>query len=246
MKKVPVRLRKAASPIPEAIIDKIFDNNTGETVSEPETDSKLFKPNFLLSCDASPPKIPKLEEKLKSAAPVIIEDKKTLDETNEIVKAKEQQATLEELEAQKYNFISTPSTGPQFYGAWKEFNDVQRFLYLKNISDGNTHIGKLLGAQLDSCMLSEIIHTVHKYFPSYNLPFIRLLNDLGNNIEVSVLALFLEEDDKKSKFMNFFSVKISQYFAIVLELNELLVVASACGDNAKINMIQEIKNSFEI
>lgn len=32
LKKVPLRLKKAASPIPESIIDKMFDNNTGERV----------------------------------------------------------------------------------------------------------------------------------------------------------------------------------------------------------------------
>lgn len=206
MKKIPIRLRKASSPIPEAIIDKIFGNNTGETVPEPETDSKLFKSNFLI---ASSPKIAKLDEqkKPKVEAP-IIEDKKKLNETNEILKAteskKEQQLSLEELETQKHHLVIVPSNGPQFYSAWKELCDTQRFLYLKNISDNNAPVGKLLGAQLNSEMLSEIIYTVHKYFILYNCPYIRLLYDLSQNTEITLLAMFLESDEKSSKLLECF------------------------------------------
>lgn len=209
MKNIPVRLRKAASPIPEAIIDKIFGNNTGENLPEPETDSKLFKPNFLLSPSAgSPPKIAKLEEKPKVQAPVIIDEKKKLDETNEILKAqKEQVMTMEELETHKNHLIVLPASGPQFSGAWKELSDIQRFLYLKNIVESNKNIGKLLGPQLDNSMLKEIIHTIHKYFPLHQLPCIRLLNDLGKNSEMSLLAMFLEEAEKKSK-LNKLSVEL--------------------------------------
>lgn len=203
MKKVPVRLRKAVSPIPEAIIDRIFDNNTGENVPEPETDSKLFKPNFLFSPEVSPPKIAKIvDEKPKSDTPIIIDDKKTLDETNEILKASESQKeqTLEELEAQKTNLIAIPLTGPQFYAAWKELNDAQRFLYLKNFVDSGSHIGKLLGAQLTSEMFTEIIFVTHKYFIAHSVPYVRLLSDLSQNCEVSTLAMFLENDEKKREF----------------------------------------------
>lgn len=210
MKNIPVRLRKAASPIPEAIIDKIFGNNTGENLPEPETDSKLFKPNFLLSPSAgSPPKIAKLEEKPKVQVPMIIDEKKKLDETNEILKAqKEQQVmTMEELETHKNHLIMLPASGPQFSGAWKELSDIQRFLYLKNIVESNKNIGKLLGPQLDNSMLKEIIHTIHKYFPLHQLPCIRLLNDLGKNSEMSLLAMFLEEAEKKSK-LNKLSVEL--------------------------------------
>lgn len=206
LKNVPVRIRKAASPIPEAIIDKIFGNNTGENVPEPETDSKLFKPNFFLS--APPVKVAKLAEKPKNEPPVIIEDKKTLDETNEILKAteskKEQVPPLGELEAQKTLLISIPSTGPKFFAAWKELNDIQRFLYLKNIAEQKVPVGKMLGAQLNSEMLSQLIFIVHKYFIAYKLPFIQLLSDLGKNQELSVLAMFLEEEDKTSKLSEMF------------------------------------------
>lgn len=202
MKKVPMRLRKAASPIPEAIIDRIFDNNTGENVPEPETDSKLFKPNFLFSSEVSPPKIAKFStENPKTDTPMLIDDKKKLDESNEILKASESQKeqTLEELESQKTHLIAIPLTGPQFYAAWKELNDAQRFLYLKNFVDSGSHIGKLLGAQLTSDMLTDIISVTHKFFIAHNVPFVHLLSDLGKNSEVSTLAMFLENDEKQSK-----------------------------------------------
>lgn len=194
MKNVPVRLRKAASPIPESIIDRIFDNNTGETV--PYLDTKLFKPNTRLSNEVSPPKIVKLTDKI-SEAPAVGNNY----EAKHVLKTTEYQRelTLEELEAQKNHLITIPSSGPKFFAAWKELTDIQRFLYLKNFADSNAHIGKLLGAQLNSEMLSEILSCIHKYFRAYNIPFIRLLNDLGRNAEVTTLAMFMENDEKKSK-----------------------------------------------
>lgn len=201
MKKVPVRLRKAPSPIPEAVLDKIFGNNTGERTPEPETDSKLFRPNFLMSSSgASPPKVAKIEETPQSE-PKLADEKKKLDETNEILKAAEIQKefSIEELESQNSHLLSIPLTGPQFFATWKELNEMQRFLFLKNIASNNVPLGKLLGAQLDSGMLSEIINVVHKHFRVNHIPFIRLLSDLGKNSELSMLAMFFEENEKKSK-----------------------------------------------
>lgn len=197
IKKVPVRLRKAASPIHEAIIDKIFGNNTGERTPEPETDSKLFRPNFLI---ADPFKSsPKLAESPKAEKSVVSKV--------EVIVAQEGQApneaadvpTLEELEAQKTHLISIPLTSVQFYSAWKELNEVQKFLYLKNIAENSVPIGKLLGAQIDSEILSNILAIVHKYFRAFKIPAICFLNDLGKNSEVVVLAMFLNDEEKSSK-----------------------------------------------
>lgn len=200
MKSVPVRLRKAASPIPEAILDKIFDNNTGE--ASPVIDTKLFKPNFLLSNEVSPPKIPKLSENMKREE-VPITEIKTEAEENVVVDNIQSQKllNLEEIEAYKNQLIAIPQTGPKFFAAWKELTDIQRFLYLKNLADNNAHIGKLIGAQLNSDMLSEIIESLHKYFIAYNIPFIQLLYDLCENSEVPTLAMFMENDEKTSKFV---------------------------------------------
>lgn len=197
LKNVPVELQKAASPIPESLIDRIFDNNTGE--APPETNSKLFKSNFLAAPKAQLPAADaKPEIKLE-----IIDDKKKLNEKNETLKAaetkKEELPTLEELEAQKSHLITIPLSGPQFYAAWKEFNDAQRFLYLKNIVESNAPIGKLLGAQLDSEMLTDIIRILHKFFMPYNINFVRVLSDLRSNTEIEMLVMFLDADDKKSE-----------------------------------------------
>lgn len=247
MKKIPVRLRKAASPIPEAILDRIFGNNTGETVPEPETDSKLFKPNFLMTSPptSSPPKIARLDG-AKDEEPPIIENKKKINETNEILKATEiKHFTLEELEAQKSQLIAIPSSGPQFYSAWKELSEAQRFLYLKNIADHNAPIGKLLGAQLSSGMLSEIIYAVHKYFPLYNLSSIRLLHDLGQNPEVRLLSMFLETDETTSEFKSKALLDLNNIFCF-LELNELLALTQSSGDNETNNMVLEVKKCFQL
>lgn len=197
-------MRKAASPIPEAVIDKIFGNNTGERTPEPETDSKLFKPNFLLASpsELSPPKVAKIEMAEPKPEPIDVDEKKKLNETNEIVKAGEVQKefSLEELESQNSHVISIPLTGPQFFATWKELNEVQRFLFLRNISSNNVPMGRLLGAQLNSEMLTEILNVVHKYFRVHHVPYIRLLSDLGKNSELSMLAMFFENEEKTSKF----------------------------------------------
>lgn len=214
MKKVPLRLRKAHSPIPESVIDRIFDNNTGENVLEPETDSKLFKPNFLLSPSEPAPKIPKLiemaPEKLKQEIvqpkPVIVEDKKKIDKENENLKAAEshKELKLDEIESLYPVVPDIPSTGPQFFAIWKEMLEAQRFMFLKKIASNNVAIGKLLGAQLTSEMLSEIINIIHKYFSTFMIPYISLLNELGKNIEIGLLAMFLEHDEKTSEINKFY------------------------------------------
>lgn len=208
LKNVPVRLRKAASPIPEAIIDKMFDNNTGEQT--PALDTKLFKPKFLVSKEVSPPKIAKLTENTKSEALEGAITEKTIEnmEPAEIPK----ELTFEEIEAQKNHLITIPFTGPKFFAAWKELTDIQRFLYLKNFVDKNVHIGKLIGAQLSSDMLSEIISAVRTYFKTYNIPFIRLLNDLSQNSEVETLAMFMENDEKTSKYSMFVKFHVYSKF----------------------------------
>lgn len=243
LKKIPLRLRKAASPIPEALIDRIFGNNTGENVPELQTDSKLFKANFL----CSPPKIAKLSEEEKKEDSHVINEKKKLDATNETLKAFEvkKQPKLEELEAINSHLITIPSSGPSFYAAWKELSENQRFLYLKKIATENVPIGKLLGAQLDSEMLSQIIEIVYKNLTAYNVPFLRLLSDLGENSELSVLAMFLNEEEKTSEF-DFkcnFQHNIQNNLS---ELNELITSSLNRGDNEVNSLIPEIRKSFQI
>lgn len=202
LKFVPVHLKKSQSPIPDNIIDKIFNNNTGEHVPEPETNSQLFKSNFF-SKDFAKPKAIKVEE--KSTA----DDKSKLNEKNEFLKAnvsvdnKFQVPSLEELEALKNNLIVLPSTGPQFYAAWKELSEELKFLYLKNIACSTIEFGVLLGAQLDSLMLSELIHVIYKYFLHLKIPYIQLLYSVSKNTEMPILAMFIEEELKESKLIQF-------------------------------------------
>lgn len=213
MKNVPVRLRKAHSPIPESVIDKIFDNNTGETVLEPETDSKLFKPNFLQSSEPSK-KIAKLEEKAavpltsekskeqKTAPKIDEKEKRVVIENNQPLNhngSKTSFPSLNELEDLYPGPITIPSNGPKFFIAWEQLDEARRFLLLKKLAENHVPIGKLAGAQLDSRMLSEIISIIHKYFKAHQLPYIDILAELGKNSEVPILSMFLESQEKKSK-----------------------------------------------
>lgn len=220
LKSIPVHLKKSQSPIPEHVLDKIFNNSTGEHVPEPATDSKLFKTNFLEKNIAKPVPI-----KFKPPS----DDKTVVNEKNESLKASERIPSLDELQALKNNLISLPQTGPQFYTAWKELNEDLKFLYLKNMADNSIDIGKLLGAQLDSDMLSEIIQVVHKYFMYHKLPYIQLLHSLSKNIEIPILSMFMTADTAEAK-----------------KLTELLDNTNNGGDNNVNNMIQQIKKNFQM
>lgn len=201
LKSIPVTSRKSQSPIPDKILDKIFNNNTGEFVPEPETNSKLFKPNFMEKSYIKPTPL-KLEP--------LLDDKSKVNEKNEILKAsentnnKEKLPTLAELEELKNHLIVLPTTGPQFSAGWKELSEELKFLYLRNISSNSVDLGRLLGAQLDSDLLNEIIGVTHKFFIHFNINYIEMLYSLSKNSEMSILAMFLEEDDKKSKLEFFF------------------------------------------
>jgi tetratricopeptide (TPR) repeat protein len=219
LKSIPVHLKKSQSPIPEHVLDKIFNNNTGEHVPEPKTDSKLFKTNFFDKTPIVKPTPIKPEP----------EEKSVVNEKNEILKASERIPSLDELQGLKNNLISLPQSGPQFYTSWKELNEELKFLYLKNLADNSIDIGKLLGATLNSDMLSEIIQIIHKYFMHHNLPYIQLLHNLSKNIEIPILSMFFTPDTVDAK-----------------KLTELLDNTNNGGDNNVNNMIQQIKKNFGI
>ncbi|XP_070507234.1 RNA polymerase II-associated protein 3-like isoform X2 [Chironomus tepperi] len=220
LRKVNVSLKKSHSPIPDDVIDTIFNNNTGEhneTTEHDIKDSKLFKPNFL-TCSYIKPK------------PVIIEDKNIVNEANEILKASDKKGldetpVLKKIDEIKNELISIPQTGPQFYAAWKEYTDDLKFLYLKKIAENNVKIGKLLGAQLNSDMLAKIIQIVHTYFIPYQISYIDFIHELSKNSELSVLAMFLENEDKQN-------------------LKDLLNVFKNAND--KNEKIQQIQKNFNI
>lgn len=190
LKNIPVGIYKATSPIPEAIIDRIFDNNTGETNPHPETDSKLFKPNFL-NISARAQKSPKKVETV---------EKTEVDKIVEFLPPSEPRLpSIEELEKFQSSLIAVPQSGPHFVSVWKELDEIQQFLYLKNIVNTNMSVGRMLGALLDSTLLSEIILVLDKYFLYYNLPTIQVIRDLRNNSEISMLVMFMENEDKQSE-----------------------------------------------
>lgn len=232
MKRIEIKTKKVFEQIPESVIDKIFNNNTGEsypTTPTTPTDSKLFPSNFLMKSQnkAKPAKEMTLELKspmspvspLSSGSPDEVKVK--LDKVNESLKndsSKKQEATnmspetvepntndmpsLADLEAQKCaSTILLPKGGPQFQLVWKELSEQKRFLFLKNITDRNAHIGKLLGASLDSYIFSEIVGIISKYFAHYQIPPFKLLKGLSENPEMDILGMMLPEDDKTSKFI---------------------------------------------
>lgn len=210
MTNVTVNPSKAFSPIPASVIDRIFDNNTGEASGlREESNSKLFHSNFLIK-----PKAEKAVIDVKNITVVQAIKEKTepyiINKNLESFEGKKHKMpSAETLQAEYTHLITIPHSGPQFFAAWKELNDIQRFLYLKNIVDNDVPIGKLLGVQLNSLMLSEIVHVVHTFFMFFNVPFVKMLADLRMNTEISLLVLFMEADDKRSISFFIFFIKTS-------------------------------------
>lgn len=60
----------------------------------------------------------------------------------------------------------------------------------------NQPVGQILGSTLDSDLLSEILQIIHKYFLHFKIAITKLLLELGKNIEMSILAMFLLNNDK--------------------------------------------------
>lgn len=91
--------------IPEAIIDKLFNNNTGENLPEPESDSQLFKKNFLLKSKS-------VDERLcQKALPV--EEKSA--KTDESLKIGENPKILDAVKSQEIasKKIESPKKSPE-------------------------------------------------------------------------------------------------------------------------------------
>ncbi|CAO1302633.1 unnamed protein product [Diamesa tonsa] len=133
--------------------------------------------------------------------------------------------SLAELETQKCaSTILLPKGGPQFHSVWKELSEQKRFLFLKNITDRNANIGKLLGASLDSYIFSEIVGIIDKYFAHYQISPFKLLKGLSENPEMGILGMMLPEEDKT--------------------ILSKLLDNSICGDNTNTNELNEIKNKF--
>ncbi|CAO1316432.1 unnamed protein product [Diamesa hyperborea] len=133
--------------------------------------------------------------------------------------------SMAELETQKCaSTILLPKGGPQFHSVWKELSEQKRFLFLKNITDRNANIGKLLGASLDSYIFSEIVGIIDKYFAHYQISPFKLLKGLSENPEMGILGMMLPEEDKT--------------------ILSKLLDNSICGDNTNTNELNEIKNKF--
>ena len=275
MKRIEIKAKKVFEQIPESVIDKIFNNNTGEsypTTPTTPTDSKLFPSNFLMKNQNKPKPAKEMTLELKSpmspVSPVSSgssgspdQVKIKLDKVNESLKkdsSKKQDIktpetvepkttempSMAELETQKCSStILLPKGGPQFHSVWKELSEQKRFLFLKNITDRNANIGKLLGASLDSYIFSEIVGIIDKYFAHYQIPPFKLLKGLSENPEMGILGMMLPEEDKTSKFIDSrIFIQLLLMFTFPLTVLSKLLDNSICGDNT--NELNEIKKKF--
>lgn len=60
-------------------------------------------------------------------------------------------------------------------------------------------LNKILGASLDSEMLTDIIRVLNDAFVKNNLPVDHILRELGANDQTHILSLFFSTEDKERK-----------------------------------------------
>lgn len=158
MIRLPIQSSEKRVPehIPEAVIDRLFNNNTGENLPLPKMERKPLSFSFNkpihqtnpLPKKESPPKI--IDQAMKS--PAILTSNvsaKILDKAEKMAEkiiacreaatARQQEQTdnvmpnFKDIEPLTGSLLFLPQSGPQFYAAWKELAEEKRFLYLKVI-----------------------------------------------------------------------------------------------------------------
>lgn len=68
----------------------------------------------------------------------------------------------------------------------------------QNLSD--KPLNKILGASLDSDLLSDIIRVLSDTFVKNNQPVDQILLEIGKNDQTQILSMFLSPEDKQCKY----------------------------------------------
>lgn len=210
--------KRVLQNIPEAVIDRLFDNNTGENLPLPKPERKPLSFSFNKPLNQasppmkkeSPPKIvnqriptpkvvAKMEDKAERMADKVIAQKKATD--TQIMQKNQVMPQLKDIEPLTGSLLFLPQSGPQFYASWKELAEEKRFLYLKAMVDAKLDVGKILGSTLDSTIFSELLGIVKKYFLHYEVDYLCLLLSLALNREMPILGLFLDQSSKDGEFL---------------------------------------------
>ncbi|XP_052872154.1 RNA polymerase II-associated protein 3-like isoform X2 [Anopheles cruzii] len=198
-------------PVPDAIIDKIFNNNTGEQLMEPEESTILehlfpvhsnkLKNLFSSSKTQSDPKQP-----LSSSIPNIkesVSDTKTLIDspTNDKVECDKLYQETQVAKAKSFisptnSLLSIPNSIGQFYTTWSGLNEELKYLYLKLLKD--VPLNKLFGAGLSNEMLGELLYVMQTRFIPDKIDVTNIMLEIAKNECVNILSLLLNCNDRKA------------------------------------------------
>uniref|UniRef100_A0A336LNP0 RNA polymerase II-associated protein 3 n=1 Tax=Culicoides sonorensis TaxID=179676 RepID=A0A336LNP0_CULSO len=168
---IPASVNDSGEKIPDAIIDKLFNNNTGECTSEPLPSRHTLDFGTFYRRRPKSPQKPEINDDIDD------------------------------------DQLQTPTSGMQFWQTWKELSNPKRFIYLKKLSD--KPLNKILGASLDSEMLTDIIRVLCDAFVKNNLSVDHILRELGANDQTHLLSLFFSTEEKQniSKLINYMKSK---------------------------------------
>ncbi|XP_053683040.1 RNA polymerase II-associated protein 3 isoform X2 [Sabethes cyaneus] len=229
--------------IPDDVIDKMFNNNTGERVDHTKHDTGSDNQSFIKAMPnlknyfsppvtpSSPPKdtlysqhsplgacnnssagkdevktskyVSESEPTLTVAAEPKIEaglsqsklEKEMINQGNyqpETTDKKEGNQNFEKT----FKYYAIPSTTVEFNQTWINLqNPIDRFELLKLVESGP--LDKLLGVNLSSSMLSDILLLLDQYCTKQNYCPLQILTKIAENSEIAILALLLSDKDKK-------------------------------------------------
>uniref|UniRef100_A0A182N1T3 TPR_REGION domain-containing protein n=1 Tax=Anopheles dirus TaxID=7168 RepID=A0A182N1T3_9DIPT len=208
--------------IPDAVIDKMFNNNTGERLVEPEEKTNLehlFPANSTkLRNMFSPPTTPTEQKKqfppASKTAPAV-KSPMTQEATKPAKTAGQQ--TQRKGEKDQINLVNQetnendpkkaitpsvaatalviPKSSAQFYTTWSGLDESLRYQYLKLLS--KTSLNKLFGASLSNEMLSELLHILHKSFiPDQIDVAAHILKEIVQNESIDILSLMMNNSDR--------------------------------------------------
>ncbi|EAT32807.1 AAEL014957-PA, partial [Aedes aegypti] len=239
--------------IPDSVIDKIFNNNTGERVVEPKVENKLehlfpssaksklmqlFSPPTTpssppsepfgkptASCESNSfgnnsnkvPSSPELHEKGATTIKPILDSKNrsSMPQPAEQVKQEKEKInqgnvtkmSSEEKQEERSNikapglsgtsnpFPSIPSSSVKFYHSWCNLKTAEeKYQYLKTLENAPLH--KLLGVNLGSDMLSDILQVLKQFCLQDKTSPMKILSEIAMNKESGILIMMLGEKDK--------------------------------------------------
>lgn len=207
-----VENRTRPEPIPDHIVDKLFNNFTGEysasSSSSPPSAFDYGLPVMAVPFAPPPPTSQEVEDDVFDHLAKYNEQKKAKESPprQEIAPELPPKTKKVELPAQEDSpeveleqaVPEVPATNVQFCSTWKDLTEKTRCGYLEAIVGANSGVIKALGPLLDSVLLSQLLATMQRHFVQKELPVHSILDALATNSEINILSMFMSTSDRKA------------------------------------------------